>query len=94
MNALQVYAWQIKNTIFNNLARDPHESPLKVVLATIALGMGADLRHVSQVIHIGPPKNMEGKWLVVTQKIYLICRLVWHVVYVIQISQYLAFICN
>lgn len=41
--------------------KDPHESPLKIVFATIALGMGADLRHVSQVIHIGPPKNMEGK---------------------------------
>lgn len=46
---------QMKNIIFNNLAKDPH------VFATIALGMGADLHHVLQVIHIGPPKNMEGK---------------------------------
>lgn len=52
---------QMKNILFNNLAKDPHESPLKIVFATIALGMGADLRHVLQVIHIGPPKNMEGK---------------------------------
>lgn len=52
---------QMKNIIFNNLAKDPYESPLKIVFATIALGMGADLRHVLQVIHIGPPKNMEGK---------------------------------
>lgn len=48
---------QMKNIIFNNLAKDP----LKIVFATIALGMGADLRHVLQVIHIGPPKNMEVK---------------------------------
>lgn len=48
---------QMKNIIFNNLAKDPHESPLKIVFATIALGMGADLRHVLQVIHIGPPKT-------------------------------------
>lgn len=52
---------QMKNIIFNNLAKDPHESPLKIVFATIALSMGADLHHVLQVIHIGPPKNMEGK---------------------------------
>jgi hypothetical protein len=44
------------------LAKDPKESPLKVVIATVALGMGADMRHVAQVIHVGPPQNLEGKY--------------------------------
>lgn len=39
----------------------PEKSPLKLVFTTIALGMGADLRHVVRVIHVGPPKNLEGE---------------------------------
>lgn len=39
------------------MAKNPQDSPLRVVIATVALGMGADLRYVSQVIHAGPPKN-------------------------------------
>ena len=55
MNTNYVYAWQIKNTIFFYFARDLHESPLKVVLKTIALGMGADLRPVSlEIISVHP----------------------------------------
>lgn len=33
---------------------------VKVVLATVALGMGADLRNVKHVIHAGPPTSPEG----------------------------------
>ena len=51
---------QLKEIIFKNLAKDPKDSPLKVVIATVALGMGADLRHIAQIIHAGPPKNIEG----------------------------------
>lgn len=54
--------FQLKDIIFKNLAKDPEDSPLKVVIATVALGMGADLRHVAQVIHAGPPQNLEGKF--------------------------------
>lgn len=39
----------------------PEKSPLKLVFTTIALGMGADLCHVVRVIHVGPPKNLEGE---------------------------------
>lgn len=39
----------------------PQESPLKLVFTTIALGMDADLRHEVRVIHVGPPKNLEGE---------------------------------
>ncbi|XP_046561667.1 uncharacterized protein LOC124270684 [Haliotis rubra] len=49
---------QIKSIILQNLAEDPANSPLTIVFATIALGMGADLRHVRKVINIGPPKKV------------------------------------
>jgi superfamily II DNA helicase RecQ len=51
--------FQLKEIIFTSLAKE--ESPLKIAIATVALGMGADLRHVARVIHAGPPKNIEGK---------------------------------
>ncbi|XP_078327384.1 uncharacterized protein LOC144623107 isoform X2 [Crassostrea virginica] len=51
---------KLKEIIFKNLAMDPKDSPLKVVIATVALGMGADLRHIAQIIHAGPPKNIEA----------------------------------
>ncbi|KAL5016410.1 hypothetical protein ScPMuIL_005999 [Solemya velum] len=50
----------VKKIIYTNLSTNLSESPLKIVIATIALGMGADLRHVSRVIHAGPPKSMEA----------------------------------
>lgn len=37
------------------------ESPLKILLATSALGMGADIPHIDQVVHLSPPSNIEGK---------------------------------
>lgn len=36
------------------------ESHLRVVVATIAFGMGIDLPDVRQVIHIGPPDDVES----------------------------------
>ncbi|XP_078324788.1 putative ATP-dependent DNA helicase RecS [Crassostrea virginica] len=50
----------LKDIIFKNLMMSPEKSPLKLVFTTIALGMGADLRHVVRVIHVGPPKNLEA----------------------------------
>ena len=46
---------QLKEIIFKNLVKDPKDSPLKVVIATVALGIGADLRHIAQIIHTPPP---------------------------------------
>ncbi|XP_061166052.1 ATP-dependent DNA helicase Q1-like [Saccostrea echinata] len=51
---------ELKDIIFKNLAKDPIESPLKVVIATVALGIGVDLRYVAQVIHACPPQNLEA----------------------------------
>ena len=45
---------QLKESIFKNLAKDPKDSPLKVVIhvATVALGMGADLWHKEMAVYI------------------------------------------
>ncbi|XP_069121651.1 ATP-dependent DNA helicase RecQ-like [Argopecten irradians] len=36
------------------------KSVLKIILATVALGMGVDLRNVRQIINIGPPNTIEA----------------------------------
>ena len=36
------------------------ESPLRIVCATVAFGMGLDCTHVCQVIHVGAPDDMES----------------------------------
>lgn len=56
------FSWRISNFIY--LAKNPQDSPLRVVIATVALVMTGegDLRYVSQVIHVGPPKTVEGKF--------------------------------
>ena len=33
-------------------------STIRVVLATIAIGMGVDIHSIRQVIHIGPPRSI------------------------------------
>ncbi|XP_062599602.1 probable ATP-dependent DNA helicase RecS, partial [Saccostrea cucullata] len=50
---------ETKDMIYKNISKHPNETPLRVVISTIALGMGADLRNVRTVIHAGPPQNIE-----------------------------------
>ncbi|KAL5020599.1 hypothetical protein ScPMuIL_002317 [Solemya velum] len=59
-SSLEKEGGEVKKTILENLTKDPEESPLKLIFATVALGMGADLRHVTRVVHIGPPKQLEA----------------------------------
>ena len=33
-------------------------SPLHIVIATVAFGMGIDCSNVRQIIHIGPPEDI------------------------------------
>ncbi|KAH3832591.1 hypothetical protein DPMN_105883 [Dreissena polymorpha] len=35
------------------------ECPIRLIFSTVALGMGADLKHVQMVIHAGPPTSLE-----------------------------------
>ncbi|XP_070184597.1 uncharacterized protein [Littorina saxatilis] len=50
----------VRKIIWTNLSRDPAESPLKMVFATSALGMGADLQNVVRVVNVGTPKTVEA----------------------------------
>ena len=47
----------VKNEI---IKRFTHESCLRVVLATVAFGMGIDCPDVREIIHLGPPSDLES----------------------------------
>ena len=47
-----------KDVILDSLIRRP-DGVVRVVLATIALGMGLHLRDVSAIIHYGTPRSLE-----------------------------------
>ena len=48
---------EVKNNIVQSFCR-PHGT-LRIVIATIAFGMGLDCRDVHKVVHIGSPYDME-----------------------------------
>ncbi|KAL3836463.1 hypothetical protein ACJMK2_021895, partial [Sinanodonta woodiana] len=48
----------VNQEILKKLSQDV--SPVRLVFATIALGMGCDLRHVKRVIHACPPSTIES----------------------------------
>ncbi|KAL3836461.1 hypothetical protein ACJMK2_021893 [Sinanodonta woodiana] len=48
----------VNQEILKKLSQDV--SPVRLVFATIALGMGCDLRHVKRVIHACPPSTLES----------------------------------
>lgn len=47
--------------ILESLQRPQEESSIRLIFASVALGMGADLKHVRRVIHAGPPSTLESK---------------------------------
>lgn len=49
---------EMKSTILSELKKE--ESNIRVVFATMALGMGVDAKFVTHVIHISPPSNLES----------------------------------
>lgn len=51
---------QLKNLILTSLQKPEHQCHVKLIFASVALGMGADLRNVKRVIHAGPPTCLES----------------------------------
>ena len=47
---------EIKESILNLFSKPSH---LRIVIATVAFGMGIDCRDVRQVVHVGPPEDIE-----------------------------------
>ncbi|KAH3727486.1 hypothetical protein DPMN_053424 [Dreissena polymorpha] len=45
--------------ILSSLQKPIAECPIRLIFSTVALGMGADLKHVQRVIHAGPPTSLE-----------------------------------
>ena len=48
-----------KDGILDPFTRD---SQLRIVIATIAFGMGIDCPDVRQIVHIGPPDDIESSY--------------------------------
>ncbi|XP_060562077.1 ATP-dependent DNA helicase RecQ-like [Ruditapes philippinarum] len=46
--------------ILETLQKSDTDCCIRLVISSIALGMGADLRHISRIIHAGPPTTMEA----------------------------------
>ena len=47
----------MKNEIQEEVTKE--NSNIRVIFATAALGMGVNIPHVKQIIHIGPSKSIE-----------------------------------
>lgn len=50
---------KLKKMILESLSRPQEECHIRLIFSSVALGMGADLKHVTRVIHAGPPANLE-----------------------------------
>ena len=50
--------------ILASLQKPSQECSIKLIFASVALGMGADLKNVKRVIHAGPPSTLESKILI------------------------------
>ena len=48
----------VKDTIIHNFVQT--DSPLRVVIATVAFGMGLDSPNIRRIIHWGPPADIES----------------------------------
>jgi len=49
----------IKETVLGQMTKQPSVSKLRLLICTIAFGMGVNCAGVDRVIHYGPPNDME-----------------------------------
>jgi len=47
--------------ILSSLQKTEEDCCIRLIISSVALGMGADLKHVRRVIHAGPPTTLESK---------------------------------
>lgn len=55
-----IFYYQLRELIFHQISSE--DSPLRIILASSALGMGADFGRVERIVHAGPPKSIEGNF--------------------------------
>lgn len=46
--------------ILRKLQTPPETCCIRLVFASVSLGMGADLKHIQRVVHAGPPTTLES----------------------------------
>lgn len=56
-----IFYYQLRELIFHQISSE--DSPLRIILASSALGMGADFGRVERIVHAGLPKSIEGNFL-------------------------------
>ncbi|WAR12557.1 WRN-like protein [Mya arenaria] len=49
----------LKKSIHSSLQKPEEDCSIRLIISSVALGIGADLTHVKRVIHAGPPTTME-----------------------------------
>jgi len=52
--------FQLKEMILRKLQTPPETCCIRLIFASVSLGMGADLKHIQRVIHAGPPTTLES----------------------------------
>jgi len=48
--------------ILTTLQKPDAECQIRLIISSVALGMGADLKNVKRIIHAGPPTSLESKF--------------------------------
>ena len=51
--------FQTKEEVAKKMMMD--DSPLKLLFATDAYGMGVDCQDIRRIVHAGPPRSLEGE---------------------------------
>ena len=53
---------QLKDYILDSLKKEDSDFTIRLIFSSVALGMGADFKYVSRVIHAGPPTTLESRF--------------------------------
>ncbi|XP_060553402.1 ATP-dependent DNA helicase Q1-like [Ruditapes philippinarum] len=59
-SSMEKESGQLKNMILTTLQKPDAECQIRLIISSVALGMGADLKNVKRIIHAGPPTTLEA----------------------------------